>query len=379
MTDKRQLGAVSGSGDVAEISVRLAGVEATLRTDAAEFADYARVHLAPVRATLTGPPRVAATLYLHDGVPPQRLHADPELARMQRIDRDLYRGEQCLTWFRIDDFPGLQLRFDWDGERLAIRADHYLQLSKTAGRDWLKRVIYRRSLPGMRRRRFTTLLYYLLYYPCFWWLERHRDWHPIHAGGVEMEDGVVVVAGPSGVGKSTLVTALAASADARLLSDTFLLHRGRGVRSVPEPLLLDGWSQSWLGGDAALLRPIDHRYCLERNGFHWPQERLSEGGRIRLLLFPQRAPEMNVRPLSVEQAQGRIRAGDLIVNDLRRYWAYAAALELLDPNLLVRAREESLAALVSSVPIFEVAIDGAVGCADMVRLVRQLASRRSAA
>ena len=338
------------------ISVELAGLRGEIASSFDDFVAYARLHLQPLIAPLAGEAPISATLRWHEGSPPPRLEADPTLRDMERVDRDLYRGEGRLAWFRIDDMPGLQLRFEWDGERLRVEGDYYYWLSADRKRDALKRLVYRKRLPALRQRRFTTLLYYLLYYPCFWWLERHDRLHPMHAAGVEHDDGVVVLAGPSGVGKSTLSTGLASTDGAKLLSDTFLLHQGIVIRPVREPLLLDAWSRNWLGDGAALLRPIEWRYCLDRNGFHWPQERLSAGGPARLLLFPHRAPTHYVRPLSPTQAQGQIDAGNHIVNDLRRYWAFAAALEMLDASPLSAARAASLAALVREVPAYEVGL-----------------------
>jgi hypothetical protein len=272
----------------------------------------------------------------------------------------------------MDDMPGLQLRFEWSGERLQVEGDYYYRLSADRKRDSLKRLVYRRRLPALRQRRFTTLLYYLLYYPCFWWLERYERLHPIHAAGVELDGGVVVLAGPSGVGKSTLSTGLASASGAKLLSDTFLLHDGAATRPVREPLLLDAWSRGWLADGANLLQAIDWRYCLNRNGFHWPQQRLSIGGPARLLLFPHRTLSHYVRPLSPAQAQGQIDAGNFLVNDLRRYWAFAAAVEMFDPSPLGTARAASLAALVRDVPSYELGLTKDMTRAQVAEIVAAL-------
>jgi len=338
------------------ICIELAGLGAEIASPFEEFVEYARLHLEPLLAPLPDRIAISALLRWHEGPPPERAEGDPKLHDMERVDRDLYRSNGRLAWFRIDDMPGLQLRFEWAEGRLRVEGDYYYRLSDDRKRDTFKRLLYRRRLPALRQRRFTTLLYYLLYYPCFWWLERHEHLHPIHAAGVEIDGGVVVLAGPSGVGKSTLSTGLASTPGAKLLSDTFLLHAGAATRPVREPLLLDAWSRSWIREGADLLRAIEWRYCLNRNGFHWPQERLSVGGPARLLLFPHRALTHYVRPLSPAQAQGQIDAGNFIVNDLRRYWAFAAALEMLDPSPLSGERAASLAALVAEVPRYELGI-----------------------
>ncbi|MDX2169907.1 MAG: hypothetical protein SF182_22740 [Deltaproteobacteria bacterium] len=339
------------------IDVVLSTLPATLASAHPEFMAYAAAHLAPLRVAGGQAPVVEASLAWHEDIPPlDRLAAYPELADMERVDRDVYRNATRIAWFRIDELPSLFLRFAWDGRRLRVHGDFFVYLSQNPYQNWLKRGLRRRHLARLRQRRFTTLLYYLLYYPCFWVLERTRDLHPIHAAGVEMQGNVVVLAGPSGVGKSTLVTGLAGASNARLLSDTFLLHRGATMCAVPEPLLLDTWSQRWLGEAAVHLRSIPHRYCLSRNGFHWPAERNSGGGVARLLLFPQRSSSHYLRPLSPATARGRLSASNLIVNDLRRYWAFSSVLELIDPTSLVLAREESLATLSDAVPAYELGL-----------------------
>lgn len=361
------------------LSVELAGARGRVRSAYEPFARYAAVHLAPLRAE-DGDSAVEATLRWHEGAPPgPRSAACPWIAGMERIDRDLYRDETRLSWFRVDELPDLFLHFRLDGHRLFVEGDYYHRLSKGAQRDRVKRLLYRRRLTAMRQRRFTTLLYYLVYYPLFWWLERRRGLHPIHAAGVETPDGVIVLAGPSGVGKSTLAAGLAGNIPgARLLSDTFLLHDGVTVHPVREPLLLDEWSRRWIGEAAGLLRPIPWQYCLGREGFHWPANRLSEGGPADLLLFPHRAPQAAWRAVAASQAHGRISAADFIINDLRRYWAYAAVLEMLNPCPLMFERERSLAALVDAVPCYELGLTRDVAVSEVAAVIGdRLAGGRS--
>jgi hypothetical protein len=172
------------------------------------------------------------------------------------------------------------------------------------------------------------------------------------------------------------VTALAASPGARLLSDTFLLQRGAALLPVREPLLLDAWSRAWLGQAAELLQPIDWHYGLDRTGYHWPQERLSSGGPAAVVLFPHRATQSYVRPLSPREAHGRISAGNVVVNDLRRYWAYAAVLEMLDARPLMHEREKELLTLTAAVPSYDVGLDAGLGREDTVaNLIRLIPSQ----
>ena len=91
-----------------------------------------------VGALTDGAPQIRARLFWHEGPPPNRMEAHPDLRGWDRVDRDLYRRDNSLAWFRIDDCPDLHLRFEWDGRQLVVEGDYYHRLSKTARRDWPK-------------------------------------------------------------------------------------------------------------------------------------------------------------------------------------------------------------------------------------------------
>jgi len=131
------------------IEIDLAGVSASLTSEDPAFQDYARLHLAPLRRRTDGPPAVSAVLRWHKGPPPR--HPEGDLHGMERVDRDLYRGDGSLAWFRIDELPGLHLRCAWNGDRLEVAADFYHSLS--VGLALLRRPIFPlcgRTTPGSR-------------------------------------------------------------------------------------------------------------------------------------------------------------------------------------------------------------------------------------
>lgn len=356
-----------------ELVGTLAGAAFSFHTDLPALAEYASLHFGPLRGKLPELPQVVATLRWHDGQPPgAAFRRSPELAQMERVDRDLYRQPGELRWFRVDDLRDLFLRIRLADGRLEIEGDFYYRLGNSRLSDTIRRARQWRNLDRMMQRRFPTLLAYLVYYPCWWWLERTVGVHPIHAGAVATASGVILLAGASGVGKSTLAIALAAEPGAALLSDSFVLHRGVEVLPVREPILLDAWSQRWLGDRAALLQPLGRGYGLQRFGFHVVGERASDGGRAALLIFPRRAPEPFVRQVSGDLAHRWLSAGDMMINDLRRYWAYAAVLEQLDPCGLMLRRENELAHLTGAVRCAEVGIAPTMSADDAVASVWRL-------
>ena len=202
-------------------------------------------------------------------------------------------------------------------------------------------------------------------------MEQVRNFHPLHAAGVQTTRGLVLLAGASGVGKSTLSVALATEPGAALLSDSFVMQRGTEVLPVREPVLLDAWSRRWLGERMAMLDAIDGCYGLNRDGFHLRVPQLSDGGPAALLVLPRRAPHFRIRPVAAAEAQARVSAANLIINDLRRYWAFAAVLEQLQPAGLVARREAELAKLTAEIPCVELGLTPEVTPADAVGAVLQ--------
>ena len=295
------------------IDIELAGVRARIGSSHAPFLRVRRGRTSSrCGRAARASPVVRASLAWHEQSPPrERQGAAPQLARMERIDRDLYRGEGELAWFRIDELPGLHLRFRWDGEHLDVAGDFFYSLSADPVRDRLKRLLYGRppATPcgsGSSRRCSTT-------------------WPTTRASGGWSATATCIRSTPPesrSAAAWSCSPARAASASrrsppgspaadgARFLSDTFLLHAGIDVRPVREPLLLDDWSRRWLGEAAGLLQAIDWRYCLGRRGFHWPAERLGSGGRGAAAVVPTRARDALRARGTAGAAQGQIGAGN---------------------------------------------------------------------
>lgn len=351
----------------------LAGVSFRFRTDAPELASYARRHLVPLLANVDQP-SIDATLYWHPVAPPIDRPGVDAAGDWERWDRDLYVRPGRLCWFRIDACRDLHLAAEWDGATLRLRGDYYFYLSRSRVRDRLKHWLYGSRIHERRRKRFTTLLYYLVYYPAFWVSETLHGRHPIHAAGVVSEGGAVVLAGPSGVGKSTLSVALAAGG-AAFLSETFLLHRGTEVWPVREPILLDDFSRRWLGDAMAGLEPLGRSFVFARNGYH-RLAGLADRGQATVLLLPRRAPQTYVRPMAAEEAHRRLSASGQLIRDQRRYAAFAAAFESLAPLGLVERREQELRRLTEGASCFELGLGPGLTRDAALAMIHQLVTAR---
>lgn len=355
--------------DVPRVCGRVAGVSFELSCSEPGLASYAQAHLAASLDHGSEDPSVQSTLRWHEGMPPRGRQVWPDA---DRVDRDLYVSGNRLAWFRVDDLRDLFISMTWEQGRLQVEGDFYFRLGNTPWSDRLRRLRQGRQAQALRRRRLPTLVSYLVYYPCWWWAEERQGFHPIHAAGVSTPRGVVLLAGASGVGKSTLATALAAAPDAQLLGDSFVLHHGDEVRAVHEPILLDAWSRAWLGPRGDQLQAMQQPYMLQRSGYQMHPEHRAEKGRAVLLLFPRRSKQPYLRAISPQLAQQRLSAGDLIINDLRRYFAFAAVLEHLAPRGLVARREAHLGQLAASVPAYELGLTEDLSCDASVQRVRDL-------
>lgn len=343
----------------ASLSLDLAGARVRFTCGFGPLMQYARAHFDPALAESGEESQTASVqseLRWHEGHPPADVAAAyPEVRGAERVDRDLYCRDGRVVWLRIDDLRDLHLRFHWNGATLTVRGDYYHRLSKDARADRLRRLVYRRQMDGLRRKRFTRLLYFLVYYPVFWFLEHERRAHPLHAGAVDTPRGGLLLAGPSGVGKSTLTAALGTADGGHLLSDTFVVHRGTTLWAVPEPLLLDRWSMEWLGEAGRVLTEVPHNYALGRGGYSIPRSRYQQRSEAVAVVLPRRTPEPYLRRIDGAQALSRIDAFDDIVNDLRRYRPLAAVLELVAPSGLAQSRLRGLEQL-TALPCYELGL-----------------------
>ena len=64
----------------------------------------------------------------------------------------------------------------------------------------------------------------------------------------------------------------------------------------------------------------------------------------------------------------------MIINDLRRYWSFAAVLEHLSSDGLMAQREQSLRALTTNVPSYEIGLTFDQPCHETVNAIAALLS-----
>ncbi|MCX8072596.1 MAG: AAA family ATPase [Candidatus Binatia bacterium] len=301
--------------------------------------------------------QVVSALRWVEGQPWPRSHWSNIVESWVRVDRDLYVGAGELCWFRVDDLRDLVLQVQHQQRDLvAVTGTFFFRLGNSSLTDRLRRWRLGKRVREFERRRFPTLVSYLVYYPIWWVHETQMGRHPIHAAAVATPRGAIVLAGASGVGKSSISTALAAHPGNYMLSDSFVLVEGTRVFAVPEPILLDHYARDWLATRVECLQPVDHHYMLNRDGYQIAPAKFQPSANAAVLILPQRGHSWGCRKIDAARAWQRITAANFLVNDLRRYYALTAAWEQLEPKGLVIQRERAVEELTQSVAAFEVEI-----------------------
>jgi hypothetical protein len=153
----------------------------------------------------------------------------------------------------------------------------------------------------------------LLHYPALWWASV-RGRVPLHVSVIAGADGVTMIAGPGGVGKSTLLSAglkqgEIATADNLCACDA---HRAYGV---VEPLRLVG------GRGRAAATHGRSEYVLPGRVPSLEPDRL-------VVLRRATGSTASAGPLSPDEATRELVAGTYMAGELRRFWPFAGTLAL---------------------------------------------------
>jgi hypothetical protein len=150
----------------------------------------------------------------------------------------------------------------------------------------------------------------LLMYPSMW-VAGLRGRVPLHACACIAGEAVPLLAGPSGLGKSTLVDT-EVRAGGHAIGDNLCVGDGTSVWGVVEPVRLEGLGGRRMPhgrGEAPLLHRIDRL----------------EPDRVVVLKRGSEALGRS-RSCAPEEAARSLIAGTYTAGELRRYWGFAAAL-----------------------------------------------------
>src|SRR5207249_3149092 len=203
--------------DVTVPRIELCGVALDVVTDHPALARYLEGHfsnLQPAGAAAGDPDvsvRVRWTEGPRDSVRPETVFPSWQADTM--IHRDVHVGPNRVMWLRVDDVASLAIASEHGGRTRRFELCFHFGLGSRGWRERLKRAVYRRKLPALRRSRLSTLTYYAVYYPVWWQLESRGAGHPPHRTGGLAPGAVVVLAR----GRETRLTPIDAETCARTL------------------------------------------------------------------------------------------------------------------------------------------------------------------
>ena len=196
-----------------------------------------------------------------------------------------------------------------------------LRLTVRPGTAWARLCVEARYRPSARTRFAAQLLPArfhllardaLLLYPALW-VAGTRGRTPLHAAAVTIGDRTALLAGPGGVGRSTLLLEAVASG-AVACADNLCVSDGQVVHGVVEPVRITG-----AGGRRM---PHGRRECdlPGRVGSLVPD--------CVVVMQRSRDGAAHARPISARRAAMIVTAGTYMAGELSRYWAFASTLSL---------------------------------------------------
>jgi hypothetical protein len=185
---------------------------------------------------------------------------------------------------------------------------------------WRPPVTGRAASAILRARSRLLIRAVLLQYPALWWSQQ-RGRVPLHASVCTVGPAggrTVLIAGPGGVGKSTLVNAELARG-AQATSDNLCVSDGRTAWGLLEPRRVPA-------GDAG--RGHGRRMPHGRREAPWPGRVDEMVPDLLLVLRRGTGQAATAAPCQPTEAARFLLAGTYMAGELRRYWAFAATLAL---------------------------------------------------
>jgi hypothetical protein len=186
----------------------------------------------------------------------------------------------------------------------------------------------------------------LVQYPALWWAGV-KGMAPLHVSAAVVDGEAVVLAGPGGVGKSTLIAGVAANRGVPV-SDNLCVSDGTLVHGLLEPAR----------GAGGRGRRMPHG----RRESTWAARTASVHPDRLLVLRRGAGTDAVVRPVAAPAVVRELVAGTYAAGELRRYWAFASTLALGTGAGPAHASVDGAAQLLATAtPAFEVVLPATPG------------------
>ena len=194
----------------------------------------------------------------------------------------------------------------------------------------------------------------LLHYPAMWTALAAHGMTPVHVSLVEVDGVAVLLAGPGGIGKSTLV-ADALAHGARAVCDNLAVSDGHTVHGLLEPMRLPRDTPA-PGGAGASSRTA--RATHGRREHRWPGRLASACPQLVVVVRRDDRGATRVRPVSDAAAARALVGGTYAAGELQRFWPLVAHLALAGEGPVHVPLRHTAARLTGDLPCYELTLGG---------------------
>jgi hypothetical protein len=183
----------------------------------------------------------------------------------------------------------------------------------------------------------------LLHYPALWWASV-RGRVPLHVSVTASESRVTMIAGPGGVGKTTLLSAGLKHGEIAT-ADNVCACDGRRAYGLAEPLRVTAGTHRPSAMHGRIERPLPGRVAS------------LDPDQLVVLSRLTAARSDRVGPLSSAEAARALVAGTYMAGELRRFWPFAATLALATGIGSAHPDISGIAVVITDrLPCFEVSV-----------------------
>jgi hypothetical protein len=186
---------------------------------------------------------------------------------------------------------------------------------------WRPRPAERAAAAVLPARRRALQAEVLLHYPAMWWSVL-AGLAPVHASVVEVSGVPVLLAGPGGVGKTSLVAA-ELQRGAAAACDNLAMTDGVTAFGISEPLRLDADAQPPVPGQG-----VGGRATHGRREHAWTGRRPSMRPELLVVVRRPGGTVPRVRGTSPDDAARALVAGTYAAGELQRFWVLVAQLAM---------------------------------------------------
>jgi hypothetical protein len=221
-----------------------------------------------------------------------------------------------------------------------------------------------------RESQLTRWVSYFVCYPLFFYLERFRQMHPLHAGLTVFQGKNVLIMGLANMGKTSLSLEMARRGNTLLLSDNLSFYNDKQIFPCYEPIKIRKEEKSIDQGLFQLvLETRLRKYCLSKT--------FDPGGRTpQVLILPCFSAAPFVKELSPQEAALFVMNANVLVCEIKNYFSCANMWNFaLAGNSLQVVREDCFGKFISRCRCYQLGIGARETIPQTTDRIQQLLER----